>query len=71
MRICFVGPANSVHIVKWCIWFSTHGHEVHVISFTDGKIDNAEIHVIDIRVDTEGSDLGKLKYMATGKQIKK
>lgn len=71
MRICFVGPANSSHIVKWCNWFSAHEHEVHVISFTPGEIEGAVIHLIDLGVDTNGSDVGKLKYLTTGKQIKK
>lgn len=71
MRICFIGPANSAHIVKWCNWFSARGHEVHVISYTPGEIDGSIIHVIDIGVDAGGSDFGKLKYLATCKHIKR
>lgn len=71
MNICFVGPADSSHIVKWCNWFTSHGHEVHVISFTPGVIQDTEVHLIDLGVNTNGSDLGKLKYLFTGKQIKK
>lgn len=70
MRICFVGPSNSAHIIKWCIWFSKRGHEVHVISFTNDKIESAIVHSIDIRVNPNGSDVSKLKYLLTGKQIK-
>lgn len=71
MRICFVGPSNSAHIIKWCDWFSRRGHEVHVISFTDDKIASAEVHPIDIGVDPRGGELAKMKYMLTGKKIKK
>lgn len=71
MKICFVGSANSSHLVKWCQWFSVHGHELHVISFTPGEIPDATVHVIDLKVDVNGSDFGKLKYLTTGKQIKK
>ena len=71
MKICFIGPANSAHIVKWCRWFSGRGHEIHVISFTEGKIENAQVHLIDISVNTGGGDLGKLKYMLTGGRIRK
>lgn len=71
MKICFIGPANSAHIVKWCNWFRSRGHEVHVISFTPGEINDAVIHLIDLGVDTGGSDVGKLKYLTTGKQIKR
>ncbi len=71
MKICFVGPANSSHIVKWCNWFLKKGHKVSVISFTPGEIDGADMHLIDLKVDAGGSDIGKIKYMFTGKQIKK
>ncbi len=71
MKICIVGPANSAHIVKWCTWFVGRGHEVHVISFTPGEIQGVEVHLIDIGVNTNGSDIGKLKYLFTGKDIKR
>ncbi len=71
MKICFIGPANSAHIVKWCNWFGGKGHDVHVISFTQGIITGTTVHLIDLRVDTGGSDLGKLKYLTTGRKIKK
>ena len=71
MKICFVGPANSVHIVKWCNWFTAHGHEIHVISFVPGKIEGANVHLIDVGVDKKSSDWKKMKYLFAGKQIKK
>ena len=70
MRICFVGPASSAHIKKWCNWFATNGHEIHVISFTTGEIKKATVHYIGIGVDANGSDIEKLKYLLTGKRIK-
>ena len=69
MRICFVGPANSAHIVKWCTWFTNHGHEVHVISFSQGDIPNTTVHVINAGVTARSSDLAKIKYLFSGKQI--
>lgn len=71
MKICFVGPANSSHIIKWCNWFTSHGHEIHIISFTRGKIQGVQVHLIDLRVDTNGSDIEKLKYLFTGRKIRK
>lgn len=71
MRICFVGPSNSSHIIKWCEWFSKRGHEVHVVSFTGGNIESATVHSIDVGVNPNGSDFSKLKYLLTGKQIKR
>ena len=71
MKICFLGPAQSVHIIKWCRWFLSHGHEIHVISFVPEEIEGAHVHWIDIGVDPDGGDFGKLKYLFTGKQIKR
>ncbi len=71
MKICFLGSANSAHMVKWCNWFNARGHEVHVISFTPGDIAGARVHLIDLGVDAEGSDMGKLKYLLSGKRIKR
>lgn len=71
MRICFVGPASSAHIVKWCKWFATHGHEVHLISFTDEKVDYSIQHKLNISVDTQGSEWQKIKYLFTGNQIRR
>ena len=71
MKICFVGPANNVHMIKWCTWFKHHGHSVHVISFIEGEIPGTTVHVIDPGVSAAGSDLAKLKYLFTGGQIKR
>lgn len=71
MRICFVGEAVSAHIPKWCRWFLSRGHEVHVISFERGEIPGAQVHIIDTGVDPDGSDFGKLKYLLTGGKIRK
>ena len=71
MKICFVGPANSGHIVKWCKWFSQRNHEVHVISFTSGEISGAEVHQIRTKADAQGGNLGKIRYLFTGSQIKR
>lgn len=71
MKICFVGPAGSAHIRKWCAWFLGKGHEIHVISFTPGEIPGAKVHLVDLGVDPDGSDLGKLKYLTAGGKIRK
>ena len=70
MKVCFVGPANNYHIAKWCTWFSNKGHEVHVISFSPADIPNTKVHVIRVGVVATSSDLVKMKYLFTGKQIK-
>ena len=70
MKICFLGPANSTHIHKWVKWFSQQGHEIHVISFFFGKIEEAHVHLIDVGVDADDKDIKKIKYIFTGKKIR-
>ncbi len=70
MRICFIGPANSTHIIKWCNWFYNEGHEVHLITFVPGIIKGTKIHLINLNVNSNGSEIGKLKYLTTGRRIK-
>ena len=70
MRICFVGPANSEHIKKWCKWFVKNDHEVHVISFTRGDIPDVLIHFLDIGVDATGKEIGKYKYLLAGRKVR-
>ncbi len=68
MKICFIAPADSYHIIKWCNWFRSHGHEIHVVSFNDFAIDGVTVHNLNANVNVHGSDLDKLKYLKyTGK----
>ena len=71
MRICFVAEANSAHIEKWCRFFLAEGYEVHVISFTKGEIPGAELHLLDLGLEGEESDLAKLKYLTQGRRIRR
>ena len=32
LRLCFVGPADSVTMRRWAEWFSTRGHQTTVIT---------------------------------------
>ncbi len=71
MRICFLAPADSAHTIKWCRYFVSRGHEVHVISFTEGNIERTCVHVIESRASASGSDLQKLLYLTKAGQVKK
>ena len=71
MRICFVSSAGSAHTRKWCGWFVSRGHEVHVISFIPAEIPGVRVHPVDLGVDPDGSDWGKLKYLTAGGRIRK
>lgn len=70
MKICFLAPANNYHTKKWCEYFINNGHEVHVISFIDNKIDGAFVHYINSGVNYDDSDIKKIKYLFNIKKIK-
>ena len=63
MKICFLAPANSAHIVKWSRYFVARGHEVHVVSFVKGSIPGATVHYLDCGASGDSSDAKKLNYM--------
>ena len=71
MKICFLAPANSAHTIKWCNYFVSQGHEVHVVSFTEGHIDGVQTHVVKNKASASGGDLQKLMYLTTAGQVRK
>lgn len=71
MKICFLAPANSYHTKKWCEYFVSKGHEVHVISFINEKIDNVFVHYIDTHATVNDSDIKKIKYLLSVRRVKK
>lgn len=71
MKICFLAPADSGHTVKWCTYFVSKGHEVHVISFTEGSIDGVQVHLLRSGASADGGDLQKLLYLTTAGQVRR
>lgn len=71
MRICFLAPASNYHTKKWCKWFCEHGHEVHVITFINDKIDNVSVHFVDTGASADSGDSEKIKYLFKAKRVKK
>ena len=39
MKIAFLAPLSSIHIIRWANVFAEHGHEVHVISMHNLSVD--------------------------------
>lgn len=71
MKICFLAPANNYHTQKWTRYFVDHGHEVHVLSLTDGKIDGAHVYWLNSNTSAGASDISKLKYLFQFRHIKR
>lgn len=71
MKICFIAPASNYHTKKWCDWFRGHGHQIDVISFTQGDIEGCTVHFIDSGAGVRGSDTQKLKYLLQAGKVHK
>lgn len=71
MRICFLAPADSSHTEKWCRYFVSRGHEVHVVSFTGGNLPGVHLHVVNTNARAEGSDMQKLLYLTKAGEVRK
>ena len=50
MRICIIGPLNSLHVQRFANWFNQNGHEVHIITWESTLSKNIDgdikIHII-------------------------
>ncbi len=69
MRICFFAHAASIHTVRWCEHFASLGHEIHLISFSEGVIPNVKVHFVSTgRIKVEG---GNWKVLLKFRAIKK
>lgn len=71
MKICFLAPSNSAHTIKWCNFFVSRGHQVHVVSFSDAQIDGVQLHYVDTGAQTNGGDFQKLKYLLKAGAVRK
>ena len=71
MKICFLAPANNYHTQKWCKYFVEQGHEVSVLSLTDGNIAGAKVYWLNANTRATQSDFHKLKYLFQFSRVKK
>lgn len=63
MKICFLAPANNYHTKKWCAYFIGQGHQVTVISLTDGQIDGTTVYWLNSNTEATQSDFRKIRYL--------
>ena len=50
MKICYLGDASSIHVLRWIKYFLELGHEIHLISFSDlnvSAMNNIHYHKLD------------------------
>ncbi|MFZ4399442.1 MAG: glycosyltransferase [Bacteroidales bacterium] len=57
LKICFLADGQSIHTKRWCDFFSTEGHEIHLITFRQSVISSAKVHFIDVGgIDVSGGN---------------
>ena len=71
MKICFLAPSNSAHTKKWCGYFVSQGHEVHVVSFFADEIEGVQVHYVSTGAAADGGDMQKLLYLTKAMQVRK
>ncbi len=48
MKICYFADGQSIYTQEWCTHFAEMGHEVHLITFRDCRIDRVHVHFLNI-----------------------
>ncbi len=48
MKIVYLADATSTHTQKWAKYFAKNGHDVHIISFLDSKIEGVAVHHVKL-----------------------
>lgn len=46
MKICYIADVSSIHVTEWLMYFQKKGHEIHIISDIDCRIDDVKVHNI-------------------------
>lgn len=71
MNICFIGPAGSTHLEKWCKYLHHFGHSITIISLVDYNSSYADVISLTKDYDWKNSDLKKAISILRGRKIRK
>jgi len=66
MRICYVGGANNIHLLRWIKWIANAGHDVHLITDHPTEINNVKIYSLKHKKDG-----GYINFISKMRQTKK
>lgn len=73
MKVCYLADINSIHTKKWCEFFKAKGHDISVISLTDGHMKGINVYSLNLdlnKVQTRGV-FYKLRYLFQIHRVKK
>jgi L-malate glycosyltransferase len=65
MRLCYIGPAGTVHTQRWLSFFARRGHEVHLLSTTlsEWRHEGIQVHSVPLG-RSESSAINPLRAAA-------
>lgn len=73
MKICYLADVNSSHTRKWCRYFVEKGHDVSVVSLSDGTIEGVKVYSLGIKLNVVKNEgiFHKFKYLLRLAKVKK
>lgn len=70
-RILYIAASCSVHTQKWCRWFVSRGHDVHVATFDSDEIPGVTVHHMRQSSKPGASDPRKISYLSRACELKR
>ena len=72
MKICFFADSESIHTIRWCNYFKSQGHDVHLITLKSALIDGIQVYPLELAgIKTSGGNWKTLfKYRKVKKLLK-
>ncbi len=68
MKICYFGDGASIHVVRWCNYFASLGHDVHLISFANVTLAGVTTHYVNSGAIAAGG--GNWKVLLKVRKVK-
>jgi len=67
MKLCLLANAASIHTRRWATHFAAHGHEVTVVSLSEGKIPGVPVW----KVGPDPATRGRLAYVLAVPEVRR
>ncbi len=67
MKLCLLANAVSIHTRRWATHFAAHGHEVTVVSLSDGEIPGVPVW----KVGSDPATRGRLAYLLAVPEVRR
>ena len=71
MKICFIGPAGSTHLEKWCKFLKEYGHDITIISLVMNESEYATVIPLRGNYNWRQSEITKVRWLFQRRVIRK